>query len=242
VSDTSVQLLLTTFVGAAAALLFRWRLPAVLTQAALLLAFVGVAAAVQAWAGPILFGTEAFSGQSLHPVGAAAAGVVWWVAWAAMLALLARLQEVWNGHRAAPEAWPAIRRRADLTRIAAGLVAVVGATIQLISLASQPGAPHQIVEIGVVFAISAVLLILAGRAAPAYLLPAAVGLVIGLTWLNNAYIQRVLGSGLGLLLEGAILLGVAAYGNRVRGRFRGPRPRPPAGQPEDTAEIVELPA
>lgn len=206
-----------------AAALFRLRHAGLVTQATLIAAFVGLAGTALPWLEVQVFG------QPLYRYGAPVGdpmvrqllGAAWWIGAAIVLGLLA-----WREARsaAAPDRpgdeRAAGRRRADLTRFAAGMTAVGGAASALaFGDRFTPGVLEPWIGDLVVLGISAVLLALAARAAPAYLYPAALGVIVALTSLNTVYVAEQTGVGIALLLEGLILLGAGFAADRVRRRL-----------------------
>lgn len=205
-----------------AAALFRLRHAALVTQATLIIAFFTLAGTALPWLEVQVFG-QPYEGYGALPGDAKVRqllGAAWWIGAAILLGLLA-----WREARsAAPDALDderaAGRRRADLTRFAAGMTAVGGAASALaFGDRFTPGVLEPWIGDLVVLGISAVLLALAARAAPAYLYPAALGVIVALTGLNTVYVAEQTGIGIALLLEGMILLGAGFAADRLRRRL-----------------------
>lgn len=218
--------------AAAAAAFFRLRHAALVTQATLLGSIVLFAAAALAWLQAQLFGEPSsnviYEQTSTDPRMLQVLGAAWWIGWAITLGLLA-----WREARgaAAPQRpedeRAAARRRADLTRFAAGMTAVGGVASALaFGDRFNPAVLDPWIGDLAVLGISAVLLALAARAAPAYLYPAALGVMIALTSLNTVYVAEQTGIGVALLVEGVILLGAGFAADRLRRRLARNRAGP----------------
>ena len=209
--------------AAVAAALVRLRLASLVTQATLLVALVTVAGTVLSELEVVVFGqpSERYGVAPGDPLVHQLLGAGWWVGWAIVLGALASreargadLPELSAVERAAG------RRRADLTRFAAGMTAVAGVASALaFGDRFTPGVLAPWVGDLVVLGLSAALLVLATRAAPAYLYPAALGVMIALTSLNGMYVAEQTGVGVALLVEGLILLGAGLSADRLRRRL-----------------------
>ena len=208
------------------AALLRRVLPAVATQVGLVLSLAGLGGAILSWVQSIVYPTDFGSGgayttnpvpQPSEPVGLIVAAAAWWLLLAFGLGLLGLFEA---RHEARD---PAAGRRAATTRFLAGLVAVVGTAIELTANGSLGGDQYgRLIEpwIGdlALVAIAAVLLERAFRRdSTAFVLPAAIGLILAMTDFNFSYLAQ--STYVGLLIEGVILLGVGFVGSRLRRRI-----------------------
>lgn len=216
------RFLLGAAAGLGVGILVRWRHPALLSQATLLV-MVGVAGAalgefLRARVLPAGLGSETGTGMALD------FGL--WIAVAVVMGLLALLET-----DAGDAAW----RRASLSRFGAGLVAVVASGAILTR--SGPKGPvgevdyyqewgrilEPIVADAVIAGVALVLLWLAfRRGAAAYLYPGALGIVIALSDLNGSYVVDQVGTGVALLIEGLLILGAGLAADRLRRRLGAP--------------------
>jgi hypothetical protein len=236
--------------GAAAALVaaiaYRWYHPALLTQAAMLLAIAGL---VQAW---LSFLDESLVRSPVGTIGgtsidsatfAAVVASIFWIACAILLGLIGLAEARAPGVNAA--------RRAALTRFWAGVVAVVGVASAVMRTEFVDAEAHRIVEpwVGqlIVLAISAVLLQRAfSREAGAYVVAAALGVVIALTDFNFTYFAAAGGTEVALLIEGLLLIAIAfgaerlsrRVGDRDRDAGEPHSPSAPEGPPDDPADAA----
>jgi hypothetical protein len=213
-------------------------LPAVATQVGLVLSLVSLWGAVLAWAQSIADPSGFGSGGAYttnptplpaEPVGLILAATAWWLLLALGLGVLALLEV-----RHEPGD-PAAGRRAATTRFLAGLVAVLGAATELTSSGSLGGDEYGrlvapwMADLALL-AIAAVLLERAFRRdSNAFVLPAAIGLILAMTDFNFSYLAQT--TYLGLLIEGVILLAVGFVGSRVRGRLARSGPGPGGSGP-----------
>jgi hypothetical protein len=139
---------------------------------------------------------------------------------------------------------PAAAARAGLTRVWAGLVAVIGGWSALSSSGYLGGEDYgRVLEPWIGDALLGLLVaVLVERAvrrdAAAFILPAAIGLITALTDLNFHYLSN--SPELGLLLEGGILLAVGFSADRFR-RWLGRTSRMGTSEPPETPSS-ELPA
>jgi hypothetical protein len=209
-----------------AAILFRLRHPALLTQAVLLVSVVSLSTSALAWLDHTVFGEVdyRFDGHAMDAnlVARQLLQVAWWLITALGLGLVAR-REV-RSERLASDPWArvAAARRAALTRFAAGAVAVLGTASTLtIGIADPTQALPVFVGAGMVILVSVVLLVLATRTASVYLYPAALGIIVALTSLNLKYVAQQTGVGVAFLVEGAILLAAGLFAERVRRSLSG---------------------
>lgn len=147
---------------------------------------------------------------------------VWWLAAAGMGGIVSVLESRTGDDAAA-------RRRVVLARLGSGSVAVIGVFSAFASTPWWMEPLEPVVGVVAVLAVSAVLVGIAARTrASAWLLPAALGILIGLTQCNASYLADSIGFGPALLVEGLVLLGVAAGAEGLR-RWMGGRRPPLAG-------------
>ncbi|HET9347278.1 MAG TPA: hypothetical protein VFO05_16415 [Candidatus Limnocylindrales bacterium] len=221
--------------GAAAAVVaaaaYRWLHPAVLTEIGLLAAITGLVLAVLQLIREQLFPSndfiEPFARQPGIP-GAIIEAVVW-IACAIVIGLIG-LRESRGGSNAS-------ERRATLARFWAGVVAVVGvATAVMRTEFDGAGESHRVLEpiVGelIVLGVSAVLIERAfRRESGAYVLAAALGVIIALTDFNFSYFAERAGTEVALLVEGLLLIAIAFVAERLTrrvGRSSPPGPETPA--------------
>ena len=257
---------LVAAIATAVALVLRRLLPAVITQFALLGWLTGLAGVVLLWIEslfgyPISFGGGACCATyppSPSPIGQVIGGAAWWLLVALSLGGLA-IVEMRNGGDL-----PETGRRVGLTRCWAGLVAVAGLAITLTQNGPMGNDANGYMTYGpiiepwiaqvVILAVSVVLVERAFRRnSTAFILAAAMGLIIALTDFNVAYLQASVAQALGLahstyiglLIEGGILLAVGLGADRLRRRLNrsGNRqppivPAPPPEAPLGTMEDV----
>jgi hypothetical protein len=218
-------------------------LPAVATQVGLVLTLTGLAGAILSWVSSIVYPTNFGSGGGYttnpaptpaEPVGLVVAAALWWLLVALGLGLLA----LYEARREGSD--PAAGRRASTTRFLAGLVAVGGVANELTHSGSLGGDQYgRLLEPWIadlaLLAIAAVLLERAFRRdATAFILPAAIGLVLAMTDFNFSYLAQ--STYVGLLIEGAILLVVGFIAGRLRQRLRGSGRKPPPTLPDALAD------
>jgi hypothetical protein len=230
VADGAVTLLAGAVAGLAAAIAYRWYHPSVLTQIAVLATITGV---VQSSLGLIneqlnpagaVFGT---SFATLGIRGAAIASAAW-LGCALVIGLIALLEDRGSDAPAA--------RRAALTRFWAGVVAVVGVATATMRTEFDDAGSHRVTEPWIadliVLAVSAVLLERAfRRESGAYVLAAALGVVIALTDFNFSYFAEASGTEVALLVEGLLLIAIAFAAERVTRRVTRRRPDEGEGPP-----------
>ena len=113
-------------------------------------------------------------------------------------------------------------RRAGLTRLVAGLVAVIS-TAAVLSQSGPSGANEwvrivaPIIAEGITVLVAVVVLILAiRRNASAFFYPGALGIVIALSDFNGQYVAGQIGTGLALFLEGVLILAAGLITDRTR--------------------------
>jgi hypothetical protein len=234
---------IATGLTVAAALAYRRLHPSVLTQIGFLGALLAFATSLLAWLRDAFFGAAASPVQMPQPsvLAMALLSVGWWLAWAVALGLLARWE--WRvGEEAPVEATPAeaaAARRGRVTRLAAGLTAVLGAMSGLWLTGSDGRALEPFVGDGVLILISGVLLAISIRfGSLTYLLPAATGFIAALTDLNARYVAQQTGTGIALLLEGLILLGTGVVAEQLRRRLARHRGAGPGGGPGNDAAVA----
>lgn len=214
-----------TLVWVGAAMLARRALASLPTQVGLLAAIVSLAWAVSGWVGPILFGTPEYRNVAGYVAGPNAARAVAFIAW--MLATAAAVGFIAEGEAHGSQADAGAGRRASLSRFWAGMTAVIGTSMGMIGLyrGFQERELPSFIGVGILLAVSGLLVVLAlRRNATSYLIPAGLGVVIGLTDLNGQYVAADLGLGPALLLEGVALLGVG-YGTELMRRRLARRAR-----------------
>ena len=119
-------------------------------------------------------------------------------------------------------------RRAALARFWAGIVAVVGVATAVMRTEFTDGGGHRVIEpiIGelIVLAVSAVLVQRAfRRESGAYVLAAALGVIIALTDFNFSYFAERSGTEVALLVEGLILIAIAFGAERLSRRVASSR-------------------
>jgi len=216
--------LVASIVVLVAALAARRVVPALTTQLGLAAAAVTVGGFAMGWLDVILFPRGALEYEP-RPLDQTAAlvrvvlSMVWWWAVAAVMAVLLIILD--------PD--PRTEGRTRLGRIAVGLTAVLGTTSAVFirhdwsetsSLAGQP-VLEPFVGAAIILAVSGVLVALAvKRQSVGYLWPGGLGVFIALTWLNAEYLAVESGLWIALLVEGAVLFGVAFGVNRMGRRLR----------------------
>ena len=150
---------------------------------------------------------------------------------------------------------PAAGRRAALARFWAGLVAIAGVATALMRTEYDGAGFQRVIEPWIadviVLAVSAVLVERAfRRESAAYVVAAALGVVVALTDFNATYVAPTSGIEIALLVEGLLLIGIALGAERIRRRVRDSPPSEPGGDvgppppgeadssPDDRAEVV----
>ena len=159
-------------------------------------------------------------------------GAVAWIAAAVVIGLIG-LAEARSGNAAAG-------RRAALARFWAGMVVVIGVAVSVMrtSYVPETGEPLRVIEpwIGelIVLVVSAVLVERAfRRGAGAFVIPAALGVVIALTDFNFSYVSKVGGTEIALLVEGLLLIAIAFAAERITRRVSGRTPpETPSADPD----------
>jgi hypothetical protein len=221
-------------VGAGAALALaiglRWVRPAVLTQVGLLGAVTALTAAILAWGESVLDPNHGFdqdtglrSSGAPDPLLLVLASAALWLTCAVVIGLIG-LSEARAGDRGDVGA----ARRAAISRFWAGLVAVLGLAMSLTRSAEQPNGDYERVvkawvgELAILVTCAVLLERAFRRDATAYVYAAALGLIIALSDFNFTYLSD--STEIGLLIEGAILLGVGFAADRLRRRIGHPDP------------------
>jgi hypothetical protein len=230
-------------VAVAVAAILRRLLPAVATQLGLLVALTGLVSASLTWLRAAVLGEPGGAdfgfASSPEPVGVVlVAGGCWLIAGLGMGIL-----GLYEARRAATDA--AATRRAAVTRLWAGLVAVVGLATAL-TRSGYLGTDRYgrllepwIAELAILV-LAAILVERAFRRdANAFILSAAIGLIVALTDFNFSYLSK--STDIGLLIEGAILLAVGFASDRLRRRLDRSRGRPPGPVAADGGELGVAP-
>lgn len=215
------HLLVAGIVALVVAVALRMRHPALVTQAALLGAILAVVVGLGSFVRQRFLGYSSYDltlqsmslDLALWLGTAVAFGIVGWVE--------ARSADVRAHDRVA------------LSRFAAGLTAVIASSSILTRSGPRGGLDEwgnqdygPLLEPAVAgVGVAIIALILLGlalvRGAQAYLYPAALGIVIALTYLNASYVADQVGTGVALLLEGVVILGAGVAADRVRRRLAG---------------------
>ena len=204
----------------------RLYLPALTTQFTLLVSLTGLAAALLSLIEHLVVPETVFTDSGgVVPSGGPSALVIlvasaaWWLAFAALLGIFGLIEA-----RSSDD--PATGRRAAMTRLWAGITAVVGLAMAVSQSAYDP----QTAEYGRVLepwigdlALVVLALILVERAfrrgANTFVYAAALALVIALTDFNFSYLSD--STEVGLLIEGLILLGAGFAVSKLRQRIGG---------------------
>ncbi|TAK01799.1 MAG: DUF2157 domain-containing protein [Chloroflexota bacterium] len=217
-SETSAQpQVVAAAVWLVAAVAFRRLHRALLAQLGLIVAIVVAAAVSMRWLEEIIFGPVRFD---IEPEPDSPARVVLlalgWLIAAVVLGVLGLVE--------ARGTDPATRTRAALTRLAAGLTAVLGTATAVFASGYLEGNDYgrliePVLGDAALMVVSAVLLQRAfWRQASSYVYPAALGVVIGLSDLNAQYLSTATSTEFALLVEGLILLAAGLGFDRLRRR------------------------
>ena len=240
----SAELLILAVIGVAVAAVVRFIHAGLLTQFGLLASVTALAGAILTWlrtlVTPVSF-TDAGDpiGATVDPLVMILVAAATWLLVALGLGLLA-LREA-NASRDSVAAPGAPGRRATLTRIWAGTIAVGGLASALST--SDLLANGDFGRVVTPWIMDVALVVLAAilverafrRHSGAFLFAAGMGLIIALTDFNFSYLSS--SPELGLLTEGALLLGVGFGADRLRRRLpSGPPAATTAGRPP--AEIA----
>ncbi|HEX7472368.1 MAG TPA: hypothetical protein VF323_04745 [Candidatus Limnocylindrales bacterium] len=228
-------------VAVAVAVGLRRLLPAVSTQLGLLGALTGLAAAILSWLQQFVHPSDLGGGFTTNPSSPAAEPVglvlvagAWWLLVALGLGIVGLFEARAIG------ADDGATRRAAITRFWAGLVAVVGLASALTHTGNLGGDRYgRVLEPWIAdLAILALAAVLTERAfrrgSNAFILSAAIGLIIALTDFNFTYLSE--STDVGLLIEGGILLGVGFAGDRLRRRLDRSGGWPPGSVADDREE------
>ena len=231
--DAPTNALVASIVVLLAALVARRAVPALTTQLGLAAAAVTVGGFAMGWLDAILFprGGVQWEPRPLDETAALVRVVLsmaWWWAVAAVMAVLLVILD--------PK--PRTEARTRLGRIAVGLTAVLG-TASAVSMQHEWNAASNLagkpvlepfVGAAIILTVSGVLIALAvRRQSVGYLWPGGLGVFIALTWLNAAYLAVESGLWVALLVEAAVLFGVAFGVNRTGRRLRPAEPGTVAG-------------
>jgi hypothetical protein len=217
--------------GIVVSALFRWHHPALLTQLAVLASLTIVAVGGLQWVSDAIGRPGGWDANGffrrrtgLDPVLLVLGQASWWMLWAVGIGFAGSLEDRHGRDRGDRSA----SRRAALTRLWAGLVAVLGlaSAIRMEDGANQylmtRVVPAWVGDVALLL-LSAVLVERAFRRdATAFLWAAALGVVIALTDLNMTYLGG--DTWMALLSEGAILVMVGFLADRLRRALRGSHP------------------
>ncbi len=195
------------------AILLRRRHPSLLTQAGVVGSTLSLAAGLSGVLRLRLLRADLYA-ASLSTV---VLDLALWLGAAVLLAFLAESELRRDGEPGS--------RRAGLTRLVAGLAAVI-ATAAILSQGGPSGdyewgrVVTPIVAEGATVLVAVLVLIVAiRRNASAFFYPGALGIVIALSDFNGQYVASQVGTGLALFLEGIIILGAGLVTDRIRRRF-----------------------
>lgn len=222
-------------VATIAAVGFRRIHASLLTQVALLASITSFAALLLSWLESVVVPRQSFdnTGEPLpqggpDPILLVVFSAAWWLVLAVIVGLMG-LREA-----AAADEDPGAARRASLTRLWAGLVAVIGlaSAVTRSDFDSSTGYSERVVApwLGelAILVLAAILVERAFRRdASVFVYAAALGLMIALSDFNFTYLSS--STEIGLLIEGVILLAAGVAADRLRRRI---------GQPEKEAELV----
>ncbi len=213
---------------------FGYRLlhPSLLTQVSLLASLTSFAGLLLSWLESVVVPQPVFSEElglvppagGPDPILLVVASATWWLVLAGIVGLVG-LREA----RSADED-PAAGRRASLSRLWAGLVAVIGLATSVFRSGLKPDGEYgRFVEPWVGdLAILILAVVLVERAfrrdASTFVYAAALGLMVALSDFNFTYLSS--STELGLLIEGVILLGAGVAADRLRRRIGHPEPEP----------------
>ena len=232
-----VVAIIGTGVAALVAIGLRMLHAALLTQVALLASVTSFALAILSWLENTVAPGRSYDdlGQLIprsgpDPALLVAVSVAWWL----VLAVLLGFVGLAEARRSTEDAGAG--RRAALTRLWAGLVAVIGVATSVTRTDYSNTSPYFFRVIPpwlgelVILAVAAVLVERAFRRdASTFVYAAAIGLVVALTDFNYTYLST--NSELGLLVEGVILLGVGVGAVRLQRRIGEGEPPPEAEDP-----------
>jgi hypothetical protein len=195
-------------VAFAVAIAARVRRPSTLTQGVLVAAWAVFALELASWAEGRLWGPESDGGASRSPDQervrtAVRLGWWWFVAAAPAIVLVLR-----------PDRRPGHESREAVARIGIGTIAVVGSTFVALAtynwgepiFGTWPAAGIML-GVGAVFVVAARV-----SGSRIHLVTAGAAILVGLTYLNIEFVVDAVGAPAAFLVEGLILLGVAALG------------------------------
>ncbi len=233
-------------VGAAAALAVAIGLrrfhPAVLTQVGLIGSVTVLSAAFLSWGQSVVAPDRGYTGDGTpiasgpDPLVLALATAITWLACALVIGLIGL-----NEARAAERGDPAAARRAAISRFWAGVVAVVGLALAMTRSAPGPDGNYERVitpwvgQLAILIMCAILLERAFRRDSTAFVYAAALGLIIALSDFNFTYLSDT--TEVGLLIEGAILLGAGFAADRLRRRIG----RQDAGGAPPTVAAATLP-
>jgi hypothetical protein len=243
--------LIAAIVAAAVAIILRLIHPAVLTQIGLLSAATGLAATTLIWFQAKFLPTPRleFDASGLpittpggtDPMVLLVASAIWWLCVAVVIGLIG-LRESKIAERGDDDA----ARRAAVTRLWAGLVAVIGLDLAVTRSDFDPltgQSAHVLTPWIGELALIGLALVLLERAfrrdSTAYVYAAALGLIMALTDFNVSYLTD--STELGLAVEGAILLAVGLGADRLRRRIGRGRAGPTAPVDDIGSSIEDVP-
>jgi hypothetical protein len=213
----------------------------VLTEIALLGAITGLVGSSLQLLDQVLYPEPELGGFATRGIGSVAMEAIAWVGCAIVIGLIALVEARTSGEAAA--------RRATLARFWAGVTAVSGVAVAVTRTeCTEVGCARALepwVAAMIVLIVAAVLLERAfRRESGAYVLAAALGVVIALTDLNATYFAPTTGNEVALLAEGLLLITIAVVAERVTRRIARGRPddRPPGGSASTTPAPDSRPA
>lgn len=234
---TNLEPPLLTLVAAAGGLvvmaIFRWIHPGLLTHLGLIVGITQLAYATQGLVERALYPTDEFgaaTGGGPEPIVKVVLTAGLWLLVALIVGLI--------GRREAAAGTIEADRRAALSRVWAGLVAVLGVTAAVITSSQYDPVTFEtrrVLEPAIGdLAILLVAVILLERAfrreASAFVYPAGLGVIIALTDLNASYLAKATSTEIALLVEGVILLVVGFAIERLRRRVVGGSDAPDSPQ------------
>jgi hypothetical protein len=217
------------------AVIARVRRPSAITQAALLIGWGAFALALARWVESALWSTAVDDRYGEFVARSTDEQLVWnvvrlgwwWLVAAIPALIMVQLPDRGPGHEA----------RDSVARVGVGTIAVLGSASAALATydwsSSQGGEPifGPWLAAGIMLGVGAVF-VAAARVSGSriHLVTAGASIVVALTYLNVEYVADAVGAAAALLVEGLILLGVAALG-WAGGRFVAPRSRttPSAG-------------
>jgi hypothetical protein len=220
-------------VATIAAVGFRRIHASLLTQVALLASITSFAALLLSWLESVVVPRRSFDAEPLpqggpDPILLVVVAAAWWLVLAVIVGLMG-LREAADADEDAGAA-----RRASLTRLWAGLLAVIGLASAVTRSNFNPSTGYSDRVVAPWLGELALLVLAAilverafRRDASVFVYAAALGLMIALSDFNFTYLSS--STEVGLLIEGVILLAAGVAADRLRRRI---------GQPEKEAELV----